>query len=85
MKAYQPGMRFLNGRWDEPRLRSRLPNEEITRRAGSLFEQACEQGMGQRTVIRYGLDNPFMQEHARATVMSRARKELIVWRRSRGR
>lgn len=84
MTAYQAGMRYLHGRWAEVRLRSYLSNEQLTQLAEKLFAQACADGMSAKTVIHYGLDNPFMHDHARATLASQARRDLAVRRASRG-
>jgi len=85
MKAYQPGMRYLYGlRWAQVRGRSSLSNEQLVERAAQFFAQACAEGMSAKTVTTYGLDNPFMHEHARATLASQARRDLAVRNRNRG-
>lgn len=76
MNQFRSGTRYLRDGWRELRLRSGLSDEQVMQRSLILFERACEQGIGERTVFRYRLDNPFMHEHARATVAAQARKDL---------
>jgi hypothetical protein len=75
---------YLSDRWDEMRARTGLTADQVAERATAAFEQACAEGLPPRTVHSYRLDNPYMQEHARATLAARARCELANhWRHKR--
>jgi len=61
-------------RWIEPkyralRLRSNLTAEEAVERSKALFQE-LRKTMPSGTILSHGLDNPYMHEHARRTLIS---------------
>jgi hypothetical protein len=76
--------RYLGDEWDDLRRRCGLTPDEVMARTLACFAAAEAMGFPQRTVHNYRLDNPYMQEHARATLAARARCELANhWRHKR--
>jgi hypothetical protein len=68
--------RYLGYGWEEMRRNRGLTDAEVSARTLACYAEACAMGFGPRTIFHYRLDNPFMQEHARATVAARARREV---------
>ena len=68
--------RYLDDLFDEQRRRCGLTWDQVMARTVARFEQAASEGLTERSICRYRLDNPFMQDHARDTLAAQARKDL---------
>ena len=71
----RPGnRRYLTPWWDEVRLRSGMTDRQVIAVTQARYEWAIGAGIRSRAVLMNRLDNPFMQLHARDTIIADMRK-----------